>query len=204
MPKNQKTSRYFPTSDNPLEAIRDLGGSIGKQGIQAGKDIARGILESPFGNTKFQGGSYDPETESFAPSEGRGEEERKFRTERLRYIQKKQEFTLYSKEQASTQRKINELLFEIKKLAQDTSILTVETQSLVVEQRVVNPGAYHLNFLTFVISLIKEARQKINESRFWLMAIKSKKEKRQYWAMFKKHGTQFALSGERVVATQAG
>jgi len=102
------------------------------------------------------------------------------------------------------QRQIEEILIEIKKLSSAQKELEVEFREVAVEQRIVSPGKYHLNFFEWLLSIIRLARMKIEDSGAWLSAFQSKKAKRQYWAMFKKHGTTFGLSNERVVATQTG
>jgi len=99
---------------------------------------------------------------------------------------------------------IEEILIEIKKLASAQKELEVEFKEVVVVQRIVNTGKYHLNFFEWVLSSIRLARMKVEDSGAWLSAFQSKKSKREYWAMFKKHGTTFGLSNERVVATQTG
>src|SRR3989344_5698474 len=72
------------------------------------------------------------------------------------------------------------------------------------EQQIVNPGKYHVSFFEWVLLLVRQARMKVEDSSAWLGAFKSKKAKKQYWSMFKKHGTTFGLSNERVVSTQTG
>lgn len=102
------------------------------------------------------------------------------------------------------QTKVEEILIEIKKIASAQKELEVELGEVTIEQRIVSPGKYHLNFLEWLLSVIRLARTKIEDSSAWLSAFQSKKTKKQYWAMFKKHGTTFGLSNERVVATQTG
>ena len=67
-----------------------------------------------------------------------------------------------------------------------------------------DPGKYHLTFLEWILDTIRKARLKVEDSGAWLEAFYTKKAKRGYWNMFKKHGTTFGLSGERVVSTQTG
>lgn len=101
-------------------------------------------------------------------------------------------------------RKIQEIIVELKRLTISSKELQIEFKEVAIEQRVVNPGKYHTSFFEWVLSAIKLARMKVEDSSAWLSAFKSKKAKREYWAMFKKHGTTFGLSNERVVATQTG
>lgn len=100
--------------------------------------------------------------------------------------------------------RIEEILVELKKITSTSQELVVEFKELAIEQRIEKPGDYHLNFFQWMLSLVKSARMKIEDSGAWLAAMGSKKSKRNYWTMFEKHGTTFGLSNERVIATQAG
>ncbi len=100
--------------------------------------------------------------------------------------------------------KISEILAELKKITAASAEIAIEFKEITVEQRIEQPGEYHVTFFQWMLSLVKSARQKIEDSSAWLSVMKSKKSQRQYWNMFKKHGTTFGLSNERVIATQAG
>ena len=102
------------------------------------------------------------------------------------------------------EQKIEEVLFELRRLIDTSAVLQAEFREITMEQAPALPGKYHLNFLEWLLQIIKAARIKVEDSGSWLTAITSKKSKRNYWSMFKKHGTTFGLSNERVVATQTG
>jgi hypothetical protein len=55
-----------------------------------------------------------------------------------------------------------------------------------------------------MLTVIRGARMKVEDSGAWLSTMQGKKGKKNYWAMFKKHGTSFGMSNERQVATQTG
>ena len=101
-------------------------------------------------------------------------------------------------------RKIQEIIIELKKLTASSNVLQIEFKEVAIEQRIVNPGKYHTSFFEWVLSAIRIARMKVEDSGAWLSASKNKKAKKDYWSMFKKQGTTFGLSNERVVATQTG
>lgn len=101
-------------------------------------------------------------------------------------------------------RKIQEIIIELKRLTISSKELQVEFKEVAIEQRVVNPGKYHTSFFEWVLTAIRLARMKVEDSGAWLSASKGKKAKKDYWSMFKKQGTTFGLSNERVVATQTG
>lgn len=100
--------------------------------------------------------------------------------------------------------KIQEIVIELKRLTKSSKMLEVEFREATVDQRIVNPGKYHVSFFEWLLTVVKTARIKVEDSGSWISMFTSKKEKRQYWAMFKKHGTTFGLSNERIVATQTG
>lgn len=98
---------------------------------------------------------------------------------------------------------IEEIKVELKQLI-NTIELQVEYGKIVVEQTTEKPGKYHENFFVWLLSFIKATRLKVQDSASWLAMFQSKKKQKGYWQMFKKHGTTFGLSNERVVATQTG
>lgn len=179
--KSQKQNNNYRSNNNPLETARDVDGS---SILNSTIDVAQDIVGGFFGQKKSK--------ENFFSKS----------TEKVKFVHEKTQLILYSKEQIVTQKKVNELLDALKSLSKASSSLSIETQSILVTDKIVNPGVYHVNFLEFLIKIIKDATKKINESRFWLEAVKSKKKKRSYWSMFGKHGSSFSLSGERTVSTQ--
>jgi Domain of unknown function (DUF5660) len=107
-------------------------------------------------------------------------------------------------EQREMQHNVWQIKKELNKLIESSNDLKVEFASITVEQTTTTVGQYHLNFLEWMLTVIRSARQKVEDSQSWVNAIKGKGAKKSYWGMFKKHGTTFGLSGERAVATQVG
>lgn len=108
-----------------------------------------------------------------------------------------------NKEEArALQARLNEILNELQRLAAASVVLEKE----VVEatgQAIVNPGKYHLNFFEWLLIEIQQARMQVEDASAWLATVTSKGgKKKNYWNMYKKHGTKFGLSGERSVSTQ--
>lgn len=99
---------------------------------------------------------------------------------------------------------MQELAAEVKRLEQQTAELTGEVRAITVDTMPAKPGAYHLNYFEWVISMLRDLRKRINESRMWLSLWSKKKQQKGYWAMFKKHGTSFAMSDERAIASANG
>ncbi len=92
---------------------------------------------------------------------------------------------------------------ELKALSESIKNFHQDIQKAINEVPV-NPGIYHVNFLERLRSILKILREQIDDSRTWLTLSTNRKQKKQYWGMYKKHGTQFGLSSERTIATQAG
>jgi hypothetical protein len=68
----------------------------------------------------------------------------------------------------------------------------------------VDPGIYHVTFLERLRSFIQLLREQVDDSRTWLTVSSKRQKKMAFWGLYKKHGTQFGLSSERTVSTQAG
>ncbi len=111
---------------------------------------------------------------------------------------------IHAEDNREIQVRIEEIMIELKKIVESSRELQVEFKQVTVEQTVAKPGKYHFNFVEWLLANVKQIRLRIEDSSAWLAMFKSKKDKRQYWNMFKKHGTSFGLSNERNVATQVG
>src|SRR3989344_263615 len=98
---------------------------------------------------------------------------------------------------------VQNLAVEVKNIQSQAAALSGDVRKVTVEQ-VPTPDKYHLNFFEWILVMLKDIKKDIVKSRTWLQAANGKKKKKGYWAMFKKHGTTFAMSDERGIATAAG
>lgn len=105
---------------------------------------------------------------------------------------------------AHIERKVEEIRIELKQLMKESKQLEATFKSIQVEQKIVNAGTYHENLFDVIRGLIKIARAKVQEGISWAGTAKGKKQQKEYWNMFQKHGTTFGMSHERTVATQTG
>ncbi len=217
-------ARKFKTQSidkNPIEAIRDIAVSTVEPIVNsAANDLARGMMTDLW--DQMLGTEIGKKQEQKTSGEmSAGEEislKNKSKTENKAEERKPQidsgwdyrgeiihsERRIRQTENRELDTKIQEIMVEIKKLAKSSKELEVTFREISVEDRPVNPGKYHLNFFEWMLSTIRTARMKIEDSANWSSMFASKKNKREYWSLFKKHGTSFGLSGERVVATQTG
>lgn len=109
------------------------------------------------------------------------------------------------RESQEIEAQLREIMAEIKKLADTSKELQMQFKEVAIEQHVAKPGKYHKNFFSWLLSIIKSARMKVEDSEAWLAAMQSKKKSRGYWQMANKGAnTSFTLSNERNVATQVG
>ena len=190
--KKQSAAR---TNDSIIESLRTLGTGIGKTVVKdvAGK-VASDALSSIFGGIPAQGElkpnqPIDIRTErSVSPTFRRPEVHRP---------------PMVRLEEVNLKQQIEAVRTELKALAASLKTLNLEVQKAVAEVPVA-PGVYHLNFFERLKSILKMLREQIDDSRTWLAMHTTRKQKKNYWGMFKKHGTSFGLSSERTMATQAG
>lgn len=104
-----------------------------------------------------------------------------------------------------TKTRIQEILIEIKQLTKSSKELSVQFKDVAkVEAVPEKAGKYDINFIEWVLAMIRSAQKRVETAVSWTQALHSKRNQKQYWSLFKKHGTSFGLSGERVVATQVG
>lgn len=107
-------------------------------------------------------------------------------------------------EQKYIEKRVEEILIELKKLAKSSKEIQVLFKEITIEEMPVKAGTYHINFFEWVLSVVRNARMKVEEGASWMSMFSSKKRQKEYWSMFKKHGTTFGLSQERTMATQTG
>lgn len=190
--------KYPKVSGSFFEQIRDLGTSAA---TTVKKDLvtkmAEGALEQVFG----------------FPQKGELKEgqilelgkEKKKESKPPYFELRKEEAILFVKEQEITQ-EVEAARAELKKAIKELEKLGQEVSEVekAVEKMPVKPGIYHLTFFKRLRQIIRFFRERIEESRTWLRVMISRKREKRYWALYKKQGTKFGLSGERVVATQAG
>lgn len=99
---------------------------------------------------------------------------------------------------------VEQIRMEIKKLLKTSKLVEQSVKDATADQAPVKPGKYHLNFFEFVLSVIKDATRKLEDSVSYGAIFASKKQQSKYWSSYKKHGTSFGLSSERSTATQTG
>jgi hypothetical protein len=107
-------------------------------------------------------------------------------------------------QQGQLNQRVEQIMIELKQLSK--SVKQLETQVKDVDMGMLPQvvGKYHENFFEFILSSLKNARIKIEDSTNWLSTVGKKASKKGYWGNAKKHGTSYTLSGDRAVSQQVG
>jgi len=223
----RKFKSQINIDQNPIEAVRDtfmsLGSSI-KDSIKddLGKGIVGDVLEQTLAWDKMLGtdvaerGNGETSGDLIQGQEislNKKKKAEKPAQERRPRIEAGWDYTaeiihaekrISQTENKELNARVSEIMVELKKLAHSSKELEITFRDITVEQAPVKAGKYHLNFFEWMLSIIRSARMKIEDSANWASLFAAKKGKKEYWSLFKKHGTSFGLSGERTVATQTG
>lgn len=194
---SQKKKQPVQNQDTILEQLRDLGGGVAKS---VKTDVLGGVVTGVLNDI------FSPAKKDLKPGEEINLAPQEFPQKPVAEI-KKPEVTIFTAQEANLAREVEAVRSELKKTVEEleqlnTAVVEIEKA---VAQAPVKAGKYHLSFLERLRAILRLFRQQVaNESRLWLEESFAKKRKRNYWQMFKKHGTTFGLSSERVIATQAG
>ena len=114
-----------------------------------------------------------------------------------------EQMAMLQQKETEVARKIEEIRLELKALISTLRSVDREVQKAVNEETV-DAGLYHLNFLDRLKTLLKLMRKSLADSSSWLAIMRSRKREKRYWNQYKRKGTTFGLSHERVVSTQVG
>jgi len=192
----QKKKQLVRNQDTVLEQLRDIGGGVAKS---VANDVLGGIAADTITSV------FSPVKKDLKPGEEVLISSPESPQKPIPQV-KTPEITLFTAQEVKLAKEVEMLRGELKKTVEElkelnTTVIEVEKA---VAQSPVKTGKYHFSFFARLRAILRLFRQQISESRVWLEASFAKKRKRQYWFMFKKHGTAFGLSSERVIATQAG
>lgn len=69
---------------------------------------------------------------------------------------------------------IQEIKAELNQLMASSKVLQMEFAELAMEQTPVDAGKYHVNFFDWMLIVIRQARQKVEDSGAWLSTVKGK------------------------------
>jgi len=211
--KSQKPNSYSPHA-NFIEALKSSGQSIAKDTFTGIKeDLIKGsatqMVDTVFNRTTSNQETPQEQQPPFNFSEylNSGEQVAKQRQhDKVKYEYEQVETVIFNRRQQEIQKKIEQIQLELKNLAGDVVGLD-ETTRTVIQQEIVDPGLYHLNFFERLLTFVRQIRKRVTESRNWAALHSQRgKTKSYFWQQSNKKvgGTKFQLSQERQVATQTG
>jgi hypothetical protein len=195
---------------NVLESLKDIGSGVASSintdllgGIS--KDLLEQILNRRSPNKKASGDIHAGESLEFSDLlSGKHEENLKLK-DQIAF-----ERRLTQEEKVVSEKRSNELRVQLHALMQEVSYLAKTTQGLGEKVEVAamqapsQPGVYYLIFFEKIIEFIRNFRKNIDSASIWLQSSNKRAEKKNYWAMYKKKGASFLLSGESYSQRSAG
>ncbi len=207
IPTKKKSSKQI-TQENPIEAIRSIGSGVKQTAAQESKAAVSEAWEQLLGieisTSQEKSGELKPGEEfDLSALKDKTHEVTEMGREFTREVINAGKHAS-AEDQRESQVKVQEILIELKQLANSVKEVHVEAQIIAEEQTASVAGAYKLNFLEQMLSWLRDARENVEDSLAWFQTLRSKKASRQYGTMAKKHGTSFTLSNERTASTQTG
>jgi len=190
--------------DSFVEALKDIGANTAHTVKSNAAAAGRNILDQ-FTSRLADTQQPFPSTPDVMPWQRQLEEERRLRLEQQRIFEQKrrQDHLIFSQKELSRQQEIKALQQQLQQLVEETQDLGQEIE-IAVQQQIVNPGTYHVNFFEKLRQFIKLMRQKIHDSATWLAAFNHRAHAKGYWGQVTTSGTKFMLSQERYMVTQTG
>jgi hypothetical protein len=114
------------------------------------------------------------------------------------------ETKIFDRKEEEIKAKISAIKEQLQLLMQELAGMDKELEKA-IEEEIVNPGTYHLNFFEKLRKILLDLRKRVADSANWLEVSSQRKAAQQgFWGNVKKSGTKYLLSQERTLATQAG
>ncbi|MBI3069683.1 MAG: hypothetical protein HYY87_00055, partial [Candidatus Levybacteria bacterium] len=174
--KAQRRKKQF-VDQNPIENWNDIPSGVARSFIN---DVGKAGV-SDLWNQLLEGGNYEKQPSQHQTGELQEGEELSLAT-----IAKKQEAKapqktdiepgidyrrniLYGERRITQENtrvietKIQEIVIELKRLPASSKILQAEFKEITVEQRIEKPGKYHLSFFEWMLSVVRQARLKVED-----------------------------------------
>jgi hypothetical protein len=199
--------------DKPLKAAKDISANIAKGAGQVASSAWSETWDSIMGVNKY---ALKPEAKKHSPKlsgdltpgqavdlKAAAKKEQKVAIETpMNYHREIAEVgkTGMYKESAEIRQQVQGIMYELQRLAASSKAIQKEV-TMATGTGVVNPGKYHVTFFEWMLTVVRDARKRVENAGAWLASVKSKK-KRAIGGM-KKNMSQF-MSGERSVSNSVG
>ncbi|HEX7042026.1 MAG TPA: DUF5660 family protein [Patescibacteria group bacterium] len=197
--------------DNPLKSLKNVGDTIvksAKTGIQdAGADMWNSILgvgkydKNPSPKPKM-GGDLTP-GQAVDLKNGQQEKQAPKNEAPMNYNREVAEAGQYTvqKEAQQMRQEVQSIIYELKRLAASTKAIQKDVEIAIGPSAPTKVGTYHKNFFEWMLIVIRDARQRVENSGAWLQSVKGKKK--GIFTKLKKNMSQL-MSGERSSSNQTG
>ncbi len=205
-------------NNNFAKALLEAGGHTVQGTVDSGVRLAGDALSSLFGagsgvansqqnqNNNSENGTQSSESQNtFDPEQQ--EQEWKQREMRMLRHREVQQTEVFNSRQVETDRKIAQILEQLEALTKelDETNRNAREAQIAVMQGAVHGGDYHVTFFEQLIKVIVLLRKHVREANSWIETFNAKKSaKKGYWGQFYANGMQWAMSGERSIATSVG
>jgi len=215
---NSSRSNAGAGNNNFAKALLEAGGHTVQTTVDSGVQFAGDALSSLFGagsgtaNTQqnqdnnSENGAQSLESQTALDPEQQ-EQEWKQREMRMLRHREVQQTEVFDGRKVETDRKIAQILEQLEALTKelDETNRNAREAQIAVMQGAVHGGDYHVTFFEQLIKVIVMLRKHVREANSWIEAFNSKKSaKKGYWGQFYQNGMQWAMSGERSIATSVG
>jgi hypothetical protein len=188
-----------PLYKNPLESLRDSGGSETRTSNEFFRPMADEFMNQILGRKKKFGGELLPGESIEMRSVFTGKQTEVDRIKGQLVIERQ----LHQEERVLVEKRSNELKLQIEAIQVEVTKIAKSTPQLAREveiaalQAPVNMSIYELFFFQHLFEFIKSFREHIENAHVWLSAINTRARKKNMWgANYKKYGAKYLLSGE--------
>ena len=203
------SSKPTRTSDNFVEQVRGLGGSVANS---FKNDVVKGTAQSIFdqllGSAKsgtipdqkapdFHFEEMLKDRETSAKEEGRAEERA------LHQRNSHEEQVLFSMADEKLRKEIDGVRQELAALVKTMGQVQSQVENAIMDN-VVGGGVYHLNYFQKLRSWIIFTRKSLEDASTWLAMSSGRGKRGYYWQQEAKSGTKYSMSSERTPQMSAG
>lgn len=107
-----------------------------------------------------------------------------------------------NKENQELRYQINQIMEELMRIYKASNmVVQAEFAGTVMTAAPTTPGKYHVNYFSWILSVLQDTRRKVEDAGAWMAVAK---KKNGFQAKAAKHGTKYTQSSERQVVTQTG
>lgn len=208
----QHQSASAPTN-NFAKALFEAGGNLSQNDGQSQNDsIASFLSANPSLAQNFPNPQNFPSEQGFNldnPWMNPEDQEKEQKKRELRLLRHREvnQVEVFDRRQIETDKKIQQIIEQLEALTKDLDKADAEARaaSIAVMQAPTKGGEYHVTFFEKLLKTIILLRQRVQKSSSWLHTLNSRQEQQKsYWGQFYANGTQWAMSGERSLATSVG